>query len=128
MVPRYDSLTGENFRVTFLGHESQHFADIRRFGQLAPWRLEYRATLVELAYADATRRRILDRFVSSQGTDAADAHSFANRRVLDTLVQRLSVADAAALADVPAAQLRAAAVAALRADTLALRAGVDAAR
>jgi hypothetical protein len=27
VVPRYDSLDGEEFKVSFLGHEAQHFAD-----------------------------------------------------------------------------------------------------
>lgn len=29
VVPRYQSLEGEEFRVTFLAHETQHFADLR---------------------------------------------------------------------------------------------------
>lgn len=49
VVPRYDSLDGEEFRVTFLGHEAQHFADKARFKDLQPWELEYRAKLTELA-------------------------------------------------------------------------------
>ena len=36
VVPRYSSLDGEEFQVSFLGHETQHFADLTRFRAHAP--------------------------------------------------------------------------------------------
>ncbi len=80
--PRYESLDGEEFRVSFLGHEAQHLADLRRFRALEPWELEYRAKLVELAQADVTRQRVLAKFAEDRGDDPASPHSYANKRVL----------------------------------------------
>jgi hypothetical protein len=54
VVPAYkEGLDSEAFRVVFLGHEAQHFADKHRFKDLEDWELEYRAKLVELAQAGA---------------------------------------------------------------------------
>ena len=47
--PRYATIDDEEFRVSFLGHETQHFADYERFPGLPQWELEYRAKLTELA-------------------------------------------------------------------------------
>ncbi|HEY6661597.1 MAG TPA: hypothetical protein VIZ66_01615, partial [Sphingomicrobium sp.] len=63
VVPRYASLDGEEFRVSFLGHEAQHFADKARFKDLKAWELEYRAKLTELAQAKETRAKVLDKFI-----------------------------------------------------------------
>jgi hypothetical protein len=89
VVPRYDSLENEEFKVSFLGHEAQHFADKSRFKDLKPWELEYRAKLTELSLANATRAKVLGKFIEDQGTDPASPHSFANRKVLETLIERL---------------------------------------
>ena len=91
VVPRYESLDSEEFRVTFLGHETQHFSDKGRFKGLKDWELEYRAKLVELAFADTTRAKVLNRFVGDQGTDPASPHSYANRAVLSDMVKRLGL-------------------------------------
>jgi hypothetical protein len=91
VVPRYDSLENEEFRVTFLGHETQHFADKARFKGLKDWELEYRAKLVELSEADATRAKVLNRFVDDQGEDPASPHSYANRAILNEMVRRLQL-------------------------------------
>lgn len=117
VVPSYESLSNENFRVTFLGHESQHFADRRDFPGIAAWELEYRAKLVELAFAVETKDRLLDRFSDSQGDDPADAHSYANKRVLAALRAQLNLPADGALSSISTVTLQAAAVAALLADT-----------
>ncbi len=86
----YDDLADEKFRVTFLGHEAQHYADLRRWPTMPPWLLEYRAKLVELALADETLKDILQRFRESQGDDATNQpHPFANRKVIADLQARL---------------------------------------
>ena len=129
VVPRYtDSLDGEPFTITFLGHETQHFADLTRHGPLEPWRLEYRSKLVEMAMADETRRMRLDRFAQSQSDDPAAQHPYANRLILRTLSAQLGLptddvtpaALASGLASVPGDRLRAAARAVLDADTATL--------
>ena len=117
VVPRYASLDGEEFRVSFLGHEAQHFADKARFKDLKPWELEYRAKLTELAQARETRAKVLDKFIIDQGDDPASPHSYANRRVLSELVERLRLADASALIAADGAAVQAAAVGLLREDT-----------
>ena len=117
VVPRYASLDAEEFRVTFLGHEAQHFADKSRFKGLKDWELEYRAKLTELAQANETRAKILGKFVQDQGEDPASPHSYANRQILKDMTARLHLkgADELMSADGPAIQT--AAVALLRDDT-----------
>lgn len=117
IVPAYASLDDENFSVNFLAHETQHFADYAAWPGLPGWELEYRAKLAELALADTTRERILNRFESNQGDDQADAHSHANRRVLAVLRRRLNLSEGVDLKVVVPDALRAAALAELRADT-----------
>ncbi|HTK58833.1 MAG TPA: hypothetical protein VL336_07610 [Sphingomicrobium sp.] len=117
VVPRYDSMDGEEFRVSFLSHEAQHFADKARFKDLQPWELEFRAKLTELAEAVQTRSKVLGKFIQDQGDDPGSPHSFANRRLLNGLVSRLGVANAGALETVDPAKLRSAASAMLREDT-----------
>ncbi len=115
--PGWEDLTAENFQISFLAHETQHFADKERFGELESWELEYRAKLAELALADATLPRILSAFNSNQGGDPSVPHSYANRIVLSWLVSELEVAGPAALADVPPDTIRQAAKALLRRDS-----------
>lgn len=117
IVPAYDSLEDEAFAVNFLAHETQHFADYAAWAGLPSWQLEYRAKLTEVALAETTRARTLERFVRNQGDDQADAHSYANRRVLEALRRRLALAPDADLAAAAPDALRAAAQAELQADT-----------
>ncbi len=117
VVPKYKSLDDEAFRVSFLGHESQHFADNARFPDLKAWEKEYRAKLVELAEADATLQRLLGKFTLNQSDDPNEPHSYADKRVLTALRLRLGLAADADLAAVPGDRLRAAAKAELQADS-----------
>jgi len=120
VASQYGDLSGEDFEVNFLAHETQHFAD-EAYGDLPGWRLEYRAKLVEVFKADRTRKPTLDRFISDQGTDPENPHSHANRRVVRALTQRLGLPDAAGLYTVELRKLRQAALLEFRIDTLALR-------
>lgn len=117
VVPRYRSLEAEEFRVTFLGHETQHFADLGRFSGLAPWELEYRAKLVELAQVDETRDRVLLKFTEDQGDDPASPHSYANKRVLRAVADRLGLPGDADLRSIDVVRLNRAAAEVLDADT-----------
>ncbi|HEX8413546.1 MAG TPA: hypothetical protein VF637_06610 [Sphingomicrobium sp.] len=117
VVPRYESLGGEEFRVTFLGHEAQHFADLRRFPSLKPWELEYRAKLVELGQANLTRQRVLAKFAEDRGDDPASPHSYANKRVLGDVRARLGLGDRSDLNLVAIKELQRVAVAILKADS-----------
>ncbi|MTJ80227.1 MAG: hypothetical protein F8N37_04275 [Telmatospirillum sp.] len=117
IVPAYGDTAGEEFRVNFLTHESQHFSDYRRFPGLKGWELEYRAKLAELSVADAVREKTLRRFALNQGDDPGDAHSFADRRVLEALRLRLGLQPEEDLLPVPGVRLRQTARDALLADS-----------
>lgn len=90
VVPSYrDGLDSESFRVVFLGHEAQHFADQNRFPDMPSWELEYRAKLVELAQAvEVSRKRLLG-FMEAQSDDMDSPHTYANKRVVADLSKRL---------------------------------------
>lgn len=90
VVPSYrEGLDSEAFRVVFLGHEAQHFADQNRFPDLLPWELEYRAKLTELAQAvEVSRKRLLG-FMEAQSDDMDSPHTYANKRVVADLSRRL---------------------------------------
>ena len=120
VMPRYTGgAQGEQFRVSLLGHEAQHAADKKQFAALEAWELEYRAKLTELSLAETTRGQILSRFIEDQGDDKKSPHSYANKRVLAALRERLGVKDNALLAAVPMGGMQRAAAALLRADTAA---------
>jgi hypothetical protein len=86
----------EAFRVSYLAHEAQHFADNRRYPGLDRQdELEYRAKLTELAVADSTLYDLLDGFARNVSDDRGVPHSYANRRVVRGLAARL-FADSAA--------------------------------
>ena len=89
--PGWKSLQDENFRISFLAHETQHFADGKRFGSLDSWALEYRGKLAELALANTTIPRLLAAFASNEGDDPAVPHSYANKRVLVDLRRQLEI-------------------------------------
>jgi hypothetical protein len=117
VVPRYASLNDEEFRVSFLGHESQHFADKAHLKGLQSWELEYRAKLTELAQANETRGKVLSKFIMDQGEDRASPHSYANRRVLADMIARLRLKSVDELMTADGAAVQKAAVAQLREDT-----------
>jgi hypothetical protein len=117
VVPRYASLNDEEFSVSFLGHESQHFADKAHFKGLQPWELEYRAKLTELAQANETRGKVLGKFIQDQGEDTGSPHSYANRRVLNDMVARLRLKSNNELMTATGAAVQMAAIALLREDT-----------
>lgn len=123
--PGWKDLTAENFQVSFLAHETQHFADKQRFGELESWELEYRAKLAELALADATLPRILSAFASNQGSDLSVPHSYANRIVLSWLASELGVVHSAALANQPSETIRRAAKALLLRDTASRKSNIS---
>lgn len=115
--PGWKSLADESFRISFLAHETQHFADKARFGELESWILEYRAKLAELAMASDALSRILGKFESSQGDNPAVPHSYANGLVLRAIRSRIGIADEADLAMVDGSVVKEAALGLLREDS-----------
>jgi hypothetical protein len=97
----YD-LASEEFRVSYLAHEGQHFADYAKYPMLEQPELEYRAKLTEIAVSNTTTAKLLSNFASLGGDSRDVPHAFAARRV--TL----------ALQGVPLDRVRAAAAAKLR--------------
>jgi len=118
VVPSWD-LASEDYRVSLLSHEAQHFSDNARFPKLAQTDLEYRAKLVELVGARETQASLLAAFAAGAKRDRTLAHPFAEWWVLARLGQRLGSADWHTW---DADRVRAAAEAELRADTARLQA------
>lgn len=118
----YD-LDSEQFRVSYLAHEAQHFADSQRFPALEDQaQLEYRAKLVELATARSSAYELLDAFAGNTSADPAIPHSFADRRLVRDMSQRLFPAGTPPWAwqSIPVSGINAAAAALLRADSARL--------
>jgi hypothetical protein len=114
----YDT-TSEDFRVSYLAHEGQHFSDNRRFPDLDQPELEYRAKLVELAVGKTSVYDLLDTFGGNVSDDVSNPHSYANGRVVRDLAGRLFPAASGppAWREAPVERINAAAVALLRANT-----------
>jgi hypothetical protein len=82
----YD-LESESFKVTYLKHEGQHFADYKNYPSLSGADLEYRAKLVELCYADQLLLPLIRFFTLNTNTDRNNAHAFANLCVMRDLTK-----------------------------------------
>ena len=70
----------ERFLVSLLKHEAQHTVDMKRFPEITPTELEYRAKLVELHYSG--NLGLLQEFLSTADASRAnDAHAAASARI-----------------------------------------------
>lgn len=75
----YD-VNSERFRVSLLKHEAQHAEDFRRWGDMEPKDLEYRAKLVELIYTRETN--LLAKFCPEADPERKDdGHALASARI-----------------------------------------------
>ena len=75
----YD-FASERFLVSFLKHEAQHTVDMKRFPEITPAELEYRAKLVELHYSSDLS--LLQKFLSEADENKTDdAHAIASVRI-----------------------------------------------
>lgn len=84
----YD-LGSENFLVSYLAHEGQHFEDYKLFPELSSTDLEYRAKLVELAMASRTLYRTISFFISNADSSSTNPHTAANYFVIRDLSRAL---------------------------------------
>ena len=75
----------ENFKVSYLKHEGQHFADYKNFPNLKQADLEYRAKLVELASSKTTTYQLINNFIANGKNQKNNAHAFANYGVIRDL-------------------------------------------
>jgi hypothetical protein len=127
----YD-LESEKFKISYLKHESRHFADYARFPALEQADLEYRGKLTELVYARDTAFDLLDHFAASGDRNPAAPHAFANFAVTADLSRVLfgaAAGDAGGFRSVPVERVQAAARELLAAHTARLvAAGADTTR
>ena len=84
----YD-LESEKFLISYLKHESRHFADHARFPALEQADLEYRAKLTELAYARTTLHDLIDTFAANAAPNPNAPHTLANYAVVRDLSRHL---------------------------------------
>ena len=80
----YD-LNSENFKISYIKHEAQHFADYKLYPNLSGADLEYRAKLVELTYADKSAATLITFFINNSSRDRSNSHAFANNCVIRDL-------------------------------------------
>jgi len=70
----------ERFLVSLLKHEAQHTVDMKRFPEITPAELEYRAKLVELHYSSDLS--LLQKFLSeADESKVNDSHAVASVRI-----------------------------------------------
>ena len=87
VAQKYD-LESDNFKVSFLGHEARHFADLKKYPTLKSLDLEYRAKLNELILAK-TPRTLLHKFLMEQKNNPKNPHSHASFHLITRLTERL---------------------------------------
>ncbi|MBN8571443.1 MAG: hypothetical protein J0M18_17605, partial [Ignavibacteria bacterium] len=84
----YDTAS-ENFNVSYLQHEGQHFSDYKVFPKLTGPDLEYRAKLVELTYAKESIYNLINFFIHNSNYDRSNPHAFGNFCVIRDISNKL---------------------------------------
>ncbi|MDQ3021965.1 MAG: hypothetical protein M3R36_15540 [Bacteroidota bacterium] len=80
----YD-LNSEEFMISYLAHESRHFADYKIFPKLMSADLEFRAKLTELSMAQNTLYKTIEFFINNSNYESENGHSVANYCVIRDL-------------------------------------------
>ncbi len=75
----------ENFKVSYLVHEAQHFSDIKKYNEIPSWKLEYRAKLAELTKADENLYKLLAYFTRGSKDDSTLSHPYGQYCVIRDL-------------------------------------------
>lgn len=89
----------EQFKVSLLKHEAQHSEDLKRWPEIKPEELEYRAKLVELIFTE--QGNLLEKFVREADRNrAGDSHAMASARIAEEF-------EGGAPMDIPAIQQKA---------------------
>lgn len=84
----YD-LNSEKFLISYLAHESRHFADYKLFPKLKSADLEYRAKLTELGMANTSLYKLIEFFINNANYESENGHSVANYCVIRDLSKAL---------------------------------------
>lgn len=77
----YD-LESENFLISYLAHEGQHFEDYKLYPELSGTDLEYRAKLVELSLANESLYNVIAFFINNADKSSSNPHAIANYCVI----------------------------------------------
>ncbi|TRX62023.1 hypothetical protein FNH22_01470 [Fulvivirga sp. M361] len=85
----YGPKNEEEFLISYVSHEGQHFSDYKLFPKLKQADLEYRAKLTELFLAKKTTYKIIDKFIANAKNDMSYAHAFANHMVIKLLSKNI---------------------------------------
>ncbi|MDR2834436.1 MAG: hypothetical protein LBV67_12050 [Streptococcaceae bacterium] len=83
---RYD-VSSDEFKISLLKHEAQHFVDLKNYPDMNSVNLEYRAKLVELIYYDEPTR--LQKFLQMIGDNPDNPHLYANKLIVEDLKKEL---------------------------------------
>ena len=84
----YDT-DSENFEVSYLKHEARHLADLDQYPDMKSTELEYRAKLTELAFANASLKRILEDFTEKAAENPDSPHAMANWRIVRSVYREV---------------------------------------
>ena len=83
---KYDT-DSEDFKVSLLKHEGQHFYDLSVDKEMPSHELEYRAKLVEMIYLK--QQDVFDSFLRNMSDDISNPHAYANKRIIAELSRRI---------------------------------------
>ena len=84
----YD-LDSENFKVSFLAHETRHFLDRKEFPELSQADMEFRSKLTELSMARETVYDLLRFFIENADYEAKNGHPIANFWIMHELSKEI---------------------------------------
>ncbi|MBI5402092.1 MAG: hypothetical protein HY959_01710 [Ignavibacteriae bacterium] len=85
----YD-LSSEDFKVSYLAHESRHMSDIKLYsGRLSGAELEYRAKITEICLAKESLFDLIQNFINMSNPKSENAHPLANYIVVRDLSKKL---------------------------------------
>lgn len=84
MVKQAYKVGSSTFKVHYLAHEAQHFADYKTYPKLSQEDLEYRAKLAELSLTRSPKR-FIQKLRSEAKDDRKLPHGFAAYKILEGL-------------------------------------------
>ncbi len=84
----YD-LNSEEFKVSYLAHEAQHFSDYLKQPSLSNYQLKYRAKLKEIETSNTTYYKIIEKFINEQQNSPKNIHAYASFLLIQSLEKSL---------------------------------------